>query len=112
MKNDRFNIAIKAKSLIELIDNIIINYPRKEYVLKDRIQNTSFDVLELIYLANVTTDRKCLQMKILSKISMLDYYLEVSYKKKCISEKKLSMCTNLLESIVKMIYGWVKTDES
>ena len=61
------------KRFIMSLDNIIINYPRKENVIKDRLYNDSLDILYLIYLANNSKDRKNIQIKILSKISMWTY---------------------------------------
>ena len=112
MKNERFNLASKVKKYIFMIDDLVINYPRKDYVLKDRLLNTSYDLLELVYKANMNKDRFNIQMDILVKISLLDYYLETSYNKKIISEKKLSNCTNYLGEIAKMVYGWVDADKT
>ena len=38
---------------------------------------------------------------------MLDFYLEKSYNKKCISLKRLNQLSSKLEKIKKMIYGWI-----
>ena len=51
-------------------------------------------------------------MKLLSKISMLDFYLERSYLNKYISEKVFQNKCNQLNRITKMIYGWIKENES
>ena len=58
-------------------------------VIKNRLHSDSLDILEYIYQANIEEEldkKKYYQNKILSKISMLDFYLEKSYKKKYISE--------------------------
>lgn len=68
MHND-FLIVKNMKNFIMSLDNIVINYPRKENVIKDRLYNDSLDILYLIYLANNSKDRKNIQIKILSKIS-------------------------------------------
>lgn len=86
MHND-FLIVKNMKNFIMSLDNIVINYPRKENVIKDRLYNDSLDILYLIYLANNSKDRKNIQIKILSKISMLDFYFERSLKNKYLSEK-------------------------
>ena len=57
-------------------------------------------------------DRLNNQKLIISKISMLDFYLEVSYNNKCITEKVLNQGSRKLEDIKKMMYGWVVTNES
>ena len=52
MNNDRFQIVIKIKKFIFYLDDILINYPKKEYVLKDAITKDSLTILELVYEAN------------------------------------------------------------
>mgnify|MGYP003571545042 CR=1 FL=1 len=54
--NDNFKIVKNLKNFINSLDNIIINYPRKELIIKNRLLNDSLDILELIYFANNTKD--------------------------------------------------------
>ena len=68
------------------------------------IEKTSLDILELIFLVNNTLDKSYLDI-ILSKISILDFYLEKSYKKKYINKKLLEKKIYELTTITKMIYG-------
>ena len=79
--NNKFNLEIKMKEFILDNDTIIINFPKREYILKDKIETTSLEILELIFLANNTNNNDYIDI-ILSKISMLDFYLEKSYKRK------------------------------
>ena len=109
--NNNFLIIKEMKIFIRSIDNIIINYPRKELVIKNRLLNDSLDILENIYLANYhkNIDKKQeIQMIILSKISMVDFYLERSYENKYISEKICINRCNHLTKITKMINKWIK----
>ena len=106
--NDRFNIAIKVKKFIFMVDDLVINYPKKDYVIKDRLLNTCYDLLELIYRANYSNDKDCY----LSKISIIDFCLEESYNKKIISERKLLNYTNFLKEITKMVYGWIDDNKA
>ena len=110
MKNERFNLAIKVKKFILLIDDIVINYPKKYYVIKDRLLNTCYDLLELIYRANYSNNKEDYKFDILTRISIIDFCLEESLDKKIISERKLLSITNNLREITKMVYGWL--DES
>ncbi len=107
-----FLIVKNMKNFIMSLDNIVVNYPRKENVIKDRLFNDSLDILYLIYKANYSKDRKNIQIKILSKISMLDFYLERSLKNKYISEKQCLKKSNQLFTITKMVHGWIKSDKS
>lgn len=106
--NNNFRLINNIKKFIFSLDNIIVNFPKKDLVLKDKIYITSYEVLELIFLANNQDNKITTQKKILSKLNMLDFYFERAYKLQYISEKQcLNKCNDLLE-ITKMIYGWIK----
>ena len=91
MNKDRFNVINNVKDFINYIDTLLVNYPRTSFNLKNRIEATSYDLLELLFLTNIIDNRINNQKIIISKISMLDYYLEVSYNKKYISFKKMNV---------------------
>lgn len=112
MKED-LKIASSFKKTILYFDKIIINFPRNEYVLKDKIKSNSYEILELIYLANTLNkeDRIIYQKKIISKIKMIDFYFKVSLDKKYISYKKYTKVGNALLNNLKQIYGWIKYEK-
>ena len=105
--NDRFLVVKYTKEFIYSIDKLVINFPRKEFVIKDRILNDSLDILEMIYIANVNNDNN-LKCNILAKLSMLDFYIERSYKNGLISEKVCKKKSSEINNISKLIYGWLK----
>ena len=107
--NDRFLVVKYMKNFICGIDNLVINFPRKDFEIKDRIINDSLDILEMIYIANSNNDIE-LKYKIISKLSMLDFYLERSYKNNIISEKVCIKKSKELEHISKLVYGWLRSD--
>ena len=109
--NNKFNLEIKMKEFILDNDTIIINFPKREYILKDKIDTTSLEILELIFLANNTNNNDYIDI-ILSKISMLDFYLEKSYKRKYINKKLLEKKVYELIAITKMLYGWNNYDRN
>lgn len=101
-----FKIVKNIKLFIYSIDNIVINIPNKDRVIKERLYNTSYDILYLVYRCNYNSDNKNEYYKdILSKISMLDFYLERSLKNKYINNKVCEKLSNNLLAITKMIYG-------
>ena len=112
MNNERFKLVIKMKNFIFYLDDILVNYPKKEYVLKDAIMKDSLRVLELIYEANSSIDKNNYLDKISSKLSMLDFYFEKSYKNRYISKKVFDKVIFELTTIMKMLYGWIKYDRS
>ena len=111
--SEKFLIVKNIKKFILGIENILVNFPKKEYINKDLIYKDSLKVLELVYIANNLDDlekKKDIQIKIMSKINMLDFYIERAYKKKYISERQCLNKINELEEINKMIYSWIRNE--
>ena len=48
MNTNEFRIIINMKKLIYSLDHVLISFPNKEKILKDKIRDTSFEVLELM----------------------------------------------------------------
>ena len=106
-----FKIVKNIKLFIYSIDNIVINIPNKDRVIKERLYNTSYDILYLVYRCNYKSENKNEYYKdILSNISMLDFYLERCQKNKYINNKVCEKLSNNLLIIMKMIYGWIKSE--
>lgn len=109
--NNKFLLANEIKNFILSLDSILINYPKKDIIIKKRIINTLFELLELVYLANNKTDDKInIKYECLSKISMIDFYFEYSYKKNYISLKNLNTYIFNLTKINKMLHGWINNE--
>lgn len=109
---DKLRVAEYTKEFINYVLEITINYPHKFYDLKNRLIDTSYDMLELIYFANTLEDRIVYQKQVLSKIAMLDFYLKQSYERKTINDKKLKAGTKLLITIRKITYRWMDVNAS
>ena len=109
--NNKFLLANEIKNFILSLDSILINYPKKDIIIKKRIINTSFELLELVYLANNKIDNKeNIKYECLSKISMIDFYFEYSYQKNYISLKNLNTYIFNLTKINKMLHGWINNE--
>ena len=109
---EEFLIIKYLKKFIVDLEKIIVNFPRKDFLTKEKIYKDALNVLELVFIANSTntSERKPIQIKILAKISMLDFYLERAYKNKYINEKQCIVRTKELEEITKMVYKWIKDE--
>ena len=114
-KNDEFLILTKTKKTIEYINNIIENYPKKYINLISRIENTCFDLLEVIhyYIVNFSnnTYRKKYLKEYIVKISILDDLIGISYNNKLITSKKLKSVSNYIIELRKMCYGLIKNEK-
>lgn len=101
------------KKFILGLEVILVNFPKKEFLTKDMIYKDALTILELVYTANEIDDleeKKKVQIEILSKLNMLDFYMERAYKKKYINEKQCMFKCSELEQISKMVYKWIKSE--
>ena len=114
---EKFKIIVTAKKLILEIDKLLETFPKKERVLRDKLKENSYDILEYVYEANNLSinkyldNRILLQRKILTKISMLDFFMEESYKRKYISEDICLKNSKIIKDLSNMINGWIKYEE-
>lgn len=104
--NDKLLIITKIKKTIIYLDKIVLNFPNKERILKDKLIESLYDLLYLSYKANITKN-KYYKQEILIKIKLIDFYLNISLDKKYISYKKYIKIVNHLIEITKMIHGWI-----
>ncbi len=109
MKTEKFKVIEFIRQLLIMIDKELENFPKKEIELKNRIKINSYDILELSYEANSIEDikekQKILQ-KILSKIKVIDFLLNLSLDKELINKKKYLKLANKIDDITKYTVGW------
>lgn len=103
---DKLLIITKIKKTIIYLDKIVINFPNKERVLKDKLIESLYDLLYLSYRANITQN-KYYKQELLIKIRLIDFYLSISLDKNYISYKKYTQIVNHLIELIKMIHGWI-----
>ena len=103
---DKLLIITRIKASIIYIDNLIINFPKTETVLRDNITKSLHKLLYLSYKANITQN-KYYKQEILIELKMIDFYLSISLNKKYISYKKYTKIVNHLIEITKMIQSWM-----
>lgn len=97
-----------------MIDKEMDNFPKKDIELKSRIRSNSFDILELAYEANNVADKeykKQLLQKMIAKIKIIDFLLNLSFDKKIITEKRYYEFGTKMDDIVKYTMGWIKSLE-
>ena len=111
MKVEKFKVIQFIRELLLMIDKNMDNFPKKDIELKERIRKNSYDILELVYEANTANDilyKKKLLLKVLAKVKVIDFLLNLSYDKQIINEKKYYKFGNKMDDIVKYLNGWLK----
>ena len=112
MKQEKFKIINFIRELSINIDNNLDNFPKKDIELKNRIRNASYDLIELAYTANITSNeenKKRLLEKIVAKIKVIDFLLNLCYDKEIINSKRYVKFGQKLDDIIKYATGWKKT---
>lgn len=112
MKEEKFRIINFIRELLLVIDKELSNFPKKDIELKNRIRNTSYDLLELSYEANITSNAKnkeVLLEKMIAKIKVLDFLLNLCYDKMIINHKKYIKFGEKIDDIIKYTIGWLKS---
>lgn len=111
IKEEKFKVIQFIRELILYLDEMLEGFPKKDIEISRNIKQESYDMLKLAYTANVTTDteyRKRNLEQIIVKIKLLDFFVDLSYNKKIINQKKYSKVSLKLDDIVKYTTGWLK----
>ncbi|MBQ6687256.1 MAG: four helix bundle protein [Bacilli bacterium] len=113
--NYNFNLLNNTKKTSAYINRLLINFPNKERVLIDSIEKNLYILVELIFSYNINTNQRIKEKylkDIIVKLSMLDYYMNVSYEKKIISKKQYTSSSNFIVEIRKITYGILRNQKS
>lgn len=115
--NDRLRFTRNIKQFILYIDDIVDDFPNNEKVLRDKIKDAAYFLLEFAFLANENDvyrevkQRIFNQRKIIVYLKMLDFYFYQAYLNKFVEYKRYTKISKRLLSLVKELYGWMRSDE-
>lgn len=109
MKEEKFQVINFIRKLILSVDRELNNFPKKDIELKNRIRNNSYDILELAYEANNSKNmenKEILLEKIIAKVKILDFLLNLCYDKMIINNKKYIKFGENIDDIIRYTVGW------
>lgn len=112
-ENNDFLIVKRLKNFCFNIDDIVINFPKKELIIRERLLSDSLNILNDVYYINLEKDKdKRIEYKksIISKFNMLDFYIEYLLKKGIINKKTFDKICRELNDICRMVYGWFRSE--
>ena len=107
---DKLKVVTRIKKTIIYFDKLLENYPHKHLDIKNNINKSLYDLLELVYLSNEFDRDKNLSLS-LAKLQMIDFYLYLSYKNDIIGKKNFEKLSKHLLDIRNMIYGLKNYEE-
>lgn len=112
--NSKFNLLNKSYKLIEYYEKILINYSKKEIILKQNIEKCYYDLIENLFSFNINTADRIKQKYLkdyLVKLSMLDFYTHISFNKKMISKRQFEVIGRKIIELRKMGYGLIQNEK-
>lgn len=104
-------IARQARKTLRFIEKNTENFPNKYAVLKNKIINSCYSILEWIYRANIFQEKDD-KKEIIVQIQMLNFYLEEALRKELISNKKFLSYINHLLELDKMTRSWFSYEKT
>ena len=84
----------------------------KDIEIKKRIKDISYELLELVYRANLLEEpkeKKNLLIKAIAKVKIIDFLINLSYDRELLPQKRYIKLSEKLDDIVKYISGLLKT---
>ena len=105
--NEQLELINEYKKTMCFLEKTIQVFPKSERVLKDRMVDNLYEILELIYMSNIASERNLYQSKIIAKLKMLDFYLSQSLDKNYIGYDKYNKCGNFLIKVVNLTEAWM-----
>ena len=114
MKEEKFKVINYIRELVISVDKHLDNFPKKDIEIKNRVRNISYDILELAYRVNVSTNaNKKLELieEIVAKIKVTDFLINMCYDKQIINSKRYVKFGESLDNISKYLVGWKKSIE-
>ena len=110
MKEEKFKVIQFIRELLYKIESELDNFPKKDIEIKNRIKVSTYDLLEIAYLANTTLDielRKRLIEQIIAKIKVIDFLLNLALDRELINGKRYIKLGEKLDNIIKYANGWL-----
>lgn len=108
---EKFIIAKTARKTIRYIEKNTMNFPKEYFVLRNRIIDTCYSVLESIYRGNIFDDVNDKKNAVVG-IQMLNFYLEEALRKDILTNKKFINYGKYLTELDLMIRSWINNEKS
>ena len=107
-----FIVIREFKSFICIIEGEFDNCPKKCLYLKDSLFDMCYMVLEDIYVCNMGNNRLVYINRVIARLRIIDFMLKRCVDMGIISYKRFLFLGNKLNSVVRMCYGWLKSEKS
>lgn len=110
VKEEKLKAIQFIRELIIYIDKMLENFPKKDLEISRLIKEESYQMLKYAYLANTTSDLKYRQRnleEIIARVKLLDFFVNISFDKQIINQKKYLKVGERLDDIIRYVTGWL-----
>ena len=110
VKEEKFKAIQFIRELIIYIDKMLENFPKRDLEISRLIKEESYQMLKYAYLANTTSDLKYRQRnleEIIARVKLLDFFVNISFDKQIINQKKYLKVGERLDDIIRYVTGWL-----
>lgn len=109
--NSDFILLNKTYQTNEYIQKMIINFPNKDMVLKNYLENNLYKLVENLFAFNINKTNRIREKYLkeyLINLSMINYLMHQSFIKKYISSKQATHVGNILIDLKKITFSILK----
>lgn len=113
--DSNFILLNKTYQTIDFVNKMIINFPKKESILKNYLEKTLYEMVENLFAFNLNESKRIKEKYLkdyLLKLSMINYLLHQSLKKECITYKQSEKIGKILLDLKKMGFTILKGIDS
>ena len=114
MENNNFKLLSKLEQTTIYINKELVNYPKYDVVLRNNIERTLYNLVYYIHSYRISNTLRVKNKNLndfIIYLSMLDFYIRMSYEKKIINKHKLEVISNFLIEIRKIAYGVIRSEK-
>lgn len=109
--NSNFILLNNTYKTIDYVNNLLINFPKKNTVLKNYIESNLYKLIENLFAYNIN-DTNRIREKYLKEylicLSMLNFLIHEAFLKKCISYKQGECVGNYFNNLKKIALSLMK----
>ena len=113
--NENFNVLNRIKKTNLYMEKLIMNFPKKEYILKNNLEKSMFRTIELVFTCNIQNSFRIKEKyfkDLVVELAMINYYVEFAYERKFVSKHQREVVAKYLIEIRKMIYGVIQNERN
>jgi len=106
-------IFTKLYEFYKNLSFIIPSFPKtKRYTLGQKLDNTTLDIMELLFSIPACTNKIIILQRVSIKLDLLKILLRLAKDNQCLKEKEYILLQAKLAEIGRMLGGWIRSQNA